>query len=91
MVLTALDLSPVLMEPIRTISPNRVYAANGSKVRTVMAAGGVLVRDHVALTAAEDDVRAEAQYQAEALARRAAPESVHEGMALLEARETGQL
>ena len=40
--LTALNLSPVLIEPIRNIVPDLVYAANGSEVKTVMVAGKVL-------------------------------------------------
>jgi len=89
--LTALNLSPVLEAPIRNIVPNLVYAASGHEVKTVMVAGRVLVRDGVVLTADEDAVRAEAQVQAEAVARRVAADPVHKGMALLDAMETGRL
>jgi len=43
------------------------------------------------LTADEVGICAEAQIQAEAVARRVAADPVHEGMALLEAMEAGQL
>ena len=56
-----------------------------------MVAGRVLVRDGVVLTADEDAVRAEAQEQSEAVARRVAADPVHKGMALLEAMEAGWL
>jgi 5-methylthioadenosine/S-adenosylhomocysteine deaminase len=81
----------VLEAPIRNIVPNLVYAASGHEVTTVIVAGKVLVRDGVVLTADEHDVRAEAQHQAEALARRAAADPVHKGMALLDAMEAGRL
>ena len=71
--------------------PNLVYAANGSEVKTVMVAGQVLVRDGEVLTADEAAIRAEAQIQAEAAARRVAADPVHQGMALLEAMRAGQL
>jgi 5-methylthioadenosine/S-adenosylhomocysteine deaminase len=89
--LTALNLSPVLTEPIRNIVPNLVYAANGSEVKTVVVAGKVLVRDGEVLVADEAAVRAEAQIQAEALAQRVAVDPVHKGMALVEAMEAGLL
>jgi 5-methylthioadenosine/S-adenosylhomocysteine deaminase len=75
--LRALNLSPVLEAPIRSIVPNLVYAAGGHEVKTVMVAGKVLVRDGIVLTADEEVVRAEAQSQAEALARRVAEDPVH--------------
>ena len=56
-----------------------------------MVAGKVLVRDGVVLTADEAAIRAEAQMQAEEVARRVAADPVHEGMALLGAMEAGQL
>jgi 5-methylthioadenosine/S-adenosylhomocysteine deaminase len=89
--LTALNLSPVLEAPIRNIVPNLVYAASGHEVKTVMVAGRVLVRDDVVLTADEDAIRAEAQIQAEAVAKRVAADPVHKEMALLEAMQRGQL
>ena len=89
--LTALNLSPVLLEPIRNIVPNLVYAANGSEVKTVMVAGKVLMRDRQVLTADEAAIRAEAQIQAEAVAQRVAADPLHKEMALLEAMGAGQL
>jgi 5-methylthioadenosine/S-adenosylhomocysteine deaminase len=89
--LKALNLSPVLEAPVRNIVPNLVYAASGHEVKTVMVAGQVLVRDGVVLTADEEAVRAEAQVQAEAVARSVAADPVHREMALLEAMEASQL
>ena len=89
--LRALNLSPVLQAPVRNIVPNLVYAATGHEVRTVMVAGQVLVRDGRALTADEDAIRAQAQTQAEAVARRVAADPLHRNMALLAAMEAGKL
>ena len=89
--LTAPNLSPVLDEPVRNIVPNLVYAGSGHEVKTVMVAGRVLVRDRQVLTADEAAIRAEAQEQAEELARRVAADPVHEDMALLAAMGAGQL
>jgi 5-methylthioadenosine/S-adenosylhomocysteine deaminase len=89
--LTALNLSPVLTEPIRNIVPNLVYAASGHEVKTVIVAGRVLIRDGEVMTADEGAIRAEAQMQAEAVARRVAADPVHNGMALLDAMEAAQL
>ncbi|MBN1579387.1 MAG: amidohydrolase family protein [Anaerolineae bacterium] len=89
--LTALNLSPVLEAPIRNIVPNLVYAGSGHEVKMVLVAGKVLVNDGEVLAADESAIRAEAQAQAEALARRVAADPVHKGMALLEAMEDGQL
>jgi 5-methylthioadenosine/S-adenosylhomocysteine deaminase len=89
--LKALTLSPVLTEPIRNILPNLVYAANGSEVKTVMLAGKVLVHDGVVCPVDEGAIRAEAQVQAEAVARRVTADPVHEGMALMEPMKVGYL
>ncbi len=90
--LSALNLSPVLDAPVRNIVPNLVYAGSGHEVKSVMVAGRVLVRDRRVLTADEDAaVRAEAQAQAEAVARRVAADPVHESMALLEAMRADRL
>ena len=61
-----------------------------------MVAGRVLVRDGLVLTADEAAVRAEAQFQAEAVAQRVAADvhakhAVHKGMALLAEMEKGRL
>jgi 5-methylthioadenosine/S-adenosylhomocysteine deaminase len=89
--LTAPNLSPVLEAPIRNIVPNLVYAATGREVRLVMVAGRVLVRDGQLLPADEAEVRAEAQAQAEEVARSVAADPAHKGMALLDAMEAGRL
>ena len=89
--LTALNLSPVLEAPVRNIVPNLVYAGSGHEVKTVMVAGTVLVRDGEMLVADEAAVRAQAQAQAEEVARRVTDDPVHRGMALLGAMEAGQL
>jgi len=89
--LTALNLTPVLDAPVRNIVPNLVYAASGHEVKTVMVAGRILVRDGKVLTADEAAVRAEAQAQAQDVARRVAADPVHKGMVLLEAMQAGQL
>jgi len=89
--LTAPNLSPVIEMPVRNIVPNLVYAGSGHEVKTVMVAGKVLVRDGEVLGADEGAVRAEAQVQAEEIARRVAADPVHKEMALLEAMEAGLL
>jgi 5-methylthioadenosine/S-adenosylhomocysteine deaminase len=89
--LAALNLSPVLDAPVRNIVPNLVYAASGHEVKTVMVAGRVLMRDRQVLTADETAVRAEAQAQAEAVARRVAVDPAHQDMALLAAMAAGLL
>jgi len=89
--LTELNLSPVLEAPVRNIVPNLVCAGCGHEVKTVMVAGKVLVRDGEVLVADEAAVRAEAQVQAEEVARRVAADPVRKEMALLEAMEKGWL
>ena len=89
--LTAPNLSPVLLDPIRNIVPNLVYAGSGHEVKTVIVAGRILVRDYEVLTINEAAVRAEAQLQAERVAQRVAADPVHRGMALMAAMEAGQL
>jgi hypothetical protein len=56
-----------------------------------MVAGRVLVRDGEVLVADEAAVRAEAQAQAEEVARRVGADPVHKEMALLVAMEAGWL
>ena len=89
--LMAPNLSPVLEAPVRNIVPNLVYAASGHEVKMVMVAGRVLMRNRQVLTVDEAVVRAEAQAQAEVVARRTAADPVHKRMALLKAMEAGQL
>jgi 5-methylthioadenosine/S-adenosylhomocysteine deaminase len=89
--LTAANLSPVLLDPIRNIVPNLVYAASGREVRTVMVGGKVVVRDHQVVTADEPAVRAEAQVQAETLALRVVADPIHKELSLLQAMAAGRL
>jgi 5-methylthioadenosine/S-adenosylhomocysteine deaminase len=89
--LTAPNLSPVIGEPVRNVIPNLVYAGSGHEVRTVMVAGKILVQDGRALTIDEASIRAEAQVQAEIIARRVAADPLHKGMALMEAMANQQL
>ncbi len=86
------NLTPVLVDPIRNIVPNLVYAASGHEVKTVMVAGKVLMRNREVLTLNEKDVQAEAQAQAEMLSRRVAEDSsLHGQMALMAAMREGRL
>ena len=94
--LSAPNLLPVLQAPVRNLVPNLVYAASGHEVKTVMVAGQVLMRDGRVLVTADghrdaEAIRAEAQAEAQALARRVAADPVHREMALLAAMEAGQL
>lgn len=89
--LTAPNLSPVLLDPLRNIVPNLVYAASGHEVKTVMVAGQILVRDYQVLVVDEARIRSEAQRQAEAIDRRVAADPVHKNMALLGPMAAGQL
>ena len=89
--LGAPNLSPVLEAPVRNIVPNLVYAGTGHEVRDVMVAGRVLVRDREVLTVDEEAIRVDAQREADAVARRVAADSVHEGLALLKPMASGQL
>lgn len=86
-----LNLLPTLEAPIRNIVPNLVYAATGREVTLVMVDGRILLRNGKLLTADEEAVRQEAQFQANALAARVAADPVHEGMALLEPMAAGML
>jgi len=89
--MTELNLSPVLAAPVRNIVPNLVYAGSGHEVKTVMVAGKVLIRDGEVLVADEAAVRAEAQVQAEEVARRVDADPVHREMALLKPMARGLL
>jgi 5-methylthioadenosine/S-adenosylhomocysteine deaminase len=89
--LKALNLLPVLTDPLRNIVPNLVYAATGREVDLVMVAGKVLLRDGRVQTADEEDVRATAQALAEEVAAAVRRDPVHRELALLDAMERGQL
>jgi 5-methylthioadenosine/S-adenosylhomocysteine deaminase len=89
--LTAPNLSPVLLDPIRNLVPNLVYASSGHEVKTVMVAGKLVVRNHQVLTVDEAAIRSGAQAQADALAQRVAADPIHREMALMRAMEADQL
>ena len=89
--LTHPNLSPVLTHPVRNIVPNLVYGGSGHEVKTVMVAGRILLQDYQLLSADEAAIRAEAQAQAEAIARQVAADPVHQELDLLGAMAAGQL
>ena len=89
--LRAPNLSPVLLNPIRNIVPNLVYAASGHEVKTVIVAGKVVVDEGQLLTVDEAVIRADAQRQAELLEQRVAADPVHKKMVLMDAMATGRL
>jgi 5-methylthioadenosine/S-adenosylhomocysteine deaminase len=89
--LNALNLLPVLTEPVRNIVPNLVYSATGREVDLVMVAGRVLLRDGRVLTADEAEIRATAQAMAEEVAAAVRRDPVHRELALLDAMDKGQL
>jgi 5-methylthioadenosine/S-adenosylhomocysteine deaminase len=71
--------------------PNLVYAISGHEVKTVVVARRTLMYNRQALTADEVAIRAKAQAQTKAIARRVAADPVHRGMALLAAMAAGQV
>ena len=85
------NLQPVLDDPIRTLVPNLVYAANGSEVDSVMVAGRFLMRNRQMQTMDAADVMATAQREARLLGREVAADPLHREMALLTAMAAGQL
>jgi 5-methylthioadenosine/S-adenosylhomocysteine deaminase len=89
--LNALNLMPVLTEPIRNIVPNLVYAASGHEVDLVMVDGRILVRDGKVIHIDEDAVRAEVQQRAQEVAAAVKRDPQHHDMALLQAMEAGRL
>ena len=89
--LTATNLSPVLLDPIRNIVPNLVYAGSGHEVKTSIIAGKIVMRDFRVLTIDEEAVRIEAQTQADLLDRRVAADPLQKELALLRAMDAGQL
>ncbi len=89
--LTHPNLSPILLDPIRNIVPNLIYAGTGREVKLSMVAGRIVMRDGKLLTMDEAAIRAEAQEEAEKIARKVAADPVHEKMALLEAMAANKL
>ncbi len=89
--LSALNLSPVLEEPVRNLVPNLVYAASGHEVTHVMVAGRMVMRDRRILTVDEEEVRGEAQRRAQEVARRVAADPEARNLALLRPMAAGYL
>lgn len=85
------NLSPVLVDPIRNLVPNLVYAASGREVKCVLVAGRVLVRDGQVLTADEAAIRQQAQELANQVAANVAADPVHRDMVLLAEMAAGNL
>ena len=63
--LDELTLMPTMTVPMRTFVPNLVYAARGSEVDTVIAAGKILVQNKRPVTFDLNEIRAEVQSHAE--------------------------
>lgn len=85
------SLSPLLLNPIRNLVPNLVYAASGSEVKSVMVAGKLLVEDRRVLTVDETAIVADAQHHAQLLSQRVAAAPSHKHMTLMDAMAKGQL
>ena len=65
-------LMPTITTPMRTFVPNLVYAAKGSEVDTVVAAGNILVRDRKPVTFDLPAIRAEVQAHVDEIGAKAA-------------------
>jgi len=89
--LKAPNLSPILLEPVRNIVPNLVYAGTGHEVKTVIVAGKTLMQDYRLLTVDEADIWEKARVQAEAFGRRVAADPRHKELALMQAMAAGHL
>ncbi|GMQ76492.1 MAG: amidohydrolase family protein [Gammaproteobacteria bacterium] len=85
------NILPIIDQPVRTLVPNLVYAATGKEVQTVLVAGRIVMRDRDVLTLVESEVCAEAQRQAELVAKRVAQDPLHRDLHLLAAMQAGQL
>lgn len=89
--LSAPNLTPTLLTPIRNLVPNLVYAASGHEVKSVMVAGKLLVEEHQLLTGDESVILAAAQAQAHQLAQRVTADPTHKDLVLLDAMAKGKL
>jgi len=89
--LSALNLMPTLVEPIRNIVPNLVYAATGREVTLVMVDGQILLRNGRLVAIDEAAVIAEVQQRAEEVAAELQRDPVHLEMALLQPMRAGCL
>lgn len=67
--MTSPCLSPVILKPVRNIVPNLVYSAKGSEVEMVMVDGKIIMEDGRLMTVDEKQVIAEAQKEANRIAR----------------------
>ncbi len=83
--LSELNLSPIILAPIRNIVPNLVYAATGHEVDTVIVAGRILMRGRRVLSFSEDLIRAEAQAAADELHSAVLKDHTHDSLALVQA------
>ncbi len=66
-------LAPVILDPIRNIVPNLVYAAKGSEVETVIIDGKIIVDEYQLMTANEKEAVAKANAAAQRVCQAAAP------------------
>jgi len=89
--LNALNLMPTLVDPIRNIVPNLVYAATGREVKLVMVDGRVLVREGALVAIDEAAVVANVQEHALEVAAAVQRDPIHLEMALLQPMRTGYL
>ncbi|MCB0062867.1 MAG: amidohydrolase family protein, partial [Caldilineaceae bacterium] len=89
--LSAPNLTPTLLTPIRNLVPNLVYAASGHEVKSVMVAGKLLVEERQLLVGDESAILAEAQLQAHQLAKQVAADPTHKDLVLLNAMAKGNL
>lgn len=64
-------LSPVITSPMRNIVPNLVYAARGNEVKTVIAAGNIIIEDRKPQTFDMDSIIQDVQLHADITAEKA--------------------
>lgn len=89
--LSAPNLTPTLLTPIRNLVPNLVYAASGHEVKSVMVAGKLLMENYQLLTIDEATILAEAQAQAHQLSQRVLADPMHKDLVLMDAMAKGKL
>ena len=85
------SMAPVYTSPMRNFIPNLVYAAPGSVVQTVIAAGKVIVEDRKPLTFDLDEILADVQKYADDIALKAAPQFYEINGANAKMMQKGQL
>lgn len=69
--LDSLNLNPLIMDPVRNIIPNLVYAANGSEVDTVIVNGEIVVEHRCLMKVNETKIKMEAAQAAASVLSRA--------------------